>query len=174
MFVQNSPNPYYAPEPPYHWFDGDGMIHAVQIRDGRATYRNRYIQTEGLQREKAAGHPIWKGLLHPIDGTIDGGPDKNTANTDLVWHGNQLLATWWLGGEPYVVGVPELDTRGIETFEGALPWGSRPIQKWMNGQGGLFFDYSATERHFYSTVWLPIKDVSCTIRSLMCQPSTLS
>ena len=61
MFVQNSPNPYYAPEPPYHWFDGDGMIHAVQIRDGQATYRNRYIQTEGLQREKAAGHPIWKG-----------------------------------------------------------------------------------------------------------------
>jgi len=144
MFVQNSPNPYYAPQQPYHWFDGDGMIHAVHIENGQASYRNRYIQTEGLIREKTNGGPIWKGLLHPIDGTIEGGPDKNTANTDLVWHGNQLLATWWLGGEPYIVSVPDLETRGIETFGNQLPCGVAAHSKVDERTGELlFFDYSA-------------------------------
>ena len=62
MFVQNSPNPYYAPEPPYHGLMAMGCSCRSDPR-WSATYRIS-IQTEGLQREKAAGHPIWKAL-HP-------------------------------------------------------------------------------------------------------------
>ena len=81
MFVQNNPNPRFEPPGAYHWFDGDGMVHAVQIRDGAASYRNRYIQTEALAHEAAAGKAVWGGLLMPIDNELPGGPDKNTANT---------------------------------------------------------------------------------------------
>ena len=47
MYVRNGPNPQFAPLGRYHWFDGDGMLHGVLLRDGQASYRNRYLQTAG-------------------------------------------------------------------------------------------------------------------------------
>ena len=47
----------------YHWFDGDGMVHAIHIEDGRAHYRNRWVASEGLKEERAAGHALYPGLL---------------------------------------------------------------------------------------------------------------
>ena len=38
----------------YHWFDGDGMIHAVYLREGRAAARNRYVMTCLLYTSDAA------------------------------------------------------------------------------------------------------------------------
>ena len=47
-FYRNGPNPAYEPLGRYHWFDGDGMIHAIRLRDGRASYRNRWVRSAGL------------------------------------------------------------------------------------------------------------------------------
>mgnify|MGYP001418654134 CR=1 FL=1 len=142
MFVQNSPNPYYPPKGAYHWFDGDGMVHAVQLRDGRATYRNRYIDTAGLKADQAAGEALTRGLLEPFDPAHPGPVDKNTANTDLIWHGGQLLATWWLGGIPYAIEVPSLRTVGTEDFGGSLSCGVAAHPKVDPVTGELiFFDY---------------------------------
>ena len=33
--------------PVHHPFDGDGMITAISIRDGKAHFRNRFIRTAG-------------------------------------------------------------------------------------------------------------------------------
>lgn len=43
--VRNGPNPLSPPDPAtYHWFLGDGMVHGVRLRDGRAEwYRNRHV-----------------------------------------------------------------------------------------------------------------------------------
>src|SRR5438045_3261586 len=54
-YYRNGPNPAYEPLGRYHWFDGDGMIHAITLRDGCAAYRNRYVQSDGLREERAAG-----------------------------------------------------------------------------------------------------------------------
>jgi carotenoid cleavage dioxygenase-like enzyme len=43
QFVRNGANPQFdLSGKPYHWFDGDGMLHAVQTSGGEATYTNRY------------------------------------------------------------------------------------------------------------------------------------
>ena len=42
-YYRNGPNPVFKPKNLYHPFDGDGMVHAVYIRDGKASYRNSYI-----------------------------------------------------------------------------------------------------------------------------------
>ena len=39
-------------------FDGDGMMHVVRIKDGKASYCNRFVDTIHLQMEKAAGYPV--------------------------------------------------------------------------------------------------------------------
>ena len=35
VFARNGPNPRFTPPGRYHWFDGDGMIHAVEFKEGR-------------------------------------------------------------------------------------------------------------------------------------------
>lgn len=39
-------------------FDGDGMMHVVRIKDGKASYCNRFVDTLQLQQAKLAGHPV--------------------------------------------------------------------------------------------------------------------
>src|SRR4051812_45058462 len=54
-YLRIGPNPKFEPTGRHHWFDGDGMIHAVQIQDGRVTYRNRWVRTEHLGMDEQAG-----------------------------------------------------------------------------------------------------------------------
>ena len=46
-YLRNGPNPVSMPEPAtYHWFTGDGMVHGIRLRDGRAEwYRNRWVRS---------------------------------------------------------------------------------------------------------------------------------
>ena len=47
VYVRTGPNPASGSSP--HWFYGDGMLHGVRLRDGRAEwYRNRYIETPSV------------------------------------------------------------------------------------------------------------------------------
>ncbi|HVG17496.1 MAG TPA: carotenoid oxygenase family protein, partial [Blastocatellia bacterium] len=63
MFVRNGPNPQFPPIRNHHWFEGDGMLHGVRIRGGRASYRNRYIRTPYWKAENAAGRALVGSFL---------------------------------------------------------------------------------------------------------------
>ena len=54
-YLRNGPNPVRAPEPStYHWFTGDGMVHGIRLRDGKAEwYRNRWVRSSDV----ASGFP---------------------------------------------------------------------------------------------------------------------
>lgn len=144
MFVQNSPNPRHAPLGFHHWFDGDGMVHGVMLRDGKASYRNRWVATKAAAEEDAAGHGLYRGILDRFDPEDMAHADKNTANTDLIWHNGQLLALWWLAGDTYALSVPDLKTKGVETFGNTLSCGLSAHPKVDPRTGELiFFDYSA-------------------------------
>ena len=74
------PNPHFKPLGRYHWFDGDGMVHAFILRDGRAAYRNRYVRTDGLKAEMKKGRALFGGLLEqPRELAQDLPPFKNAA-----------------------------------------------------------------------------------------------
>jgi carotenoid cleavage dioxygenase len=82
---RNGPNPQFAPRGAYHWFDGDGMIHAFRFRDGRVSYRNRWVRTARFQAERAAGESLFGGLAamgstDPRVATVS----PNAANTNIV------------------------------------------------------------------------------------------
>ncbi len=121
-FLRVGPNPYFVPdEKRYHLFDGDGMIHGVHITGGKAVYRNRFIDSAGLREERAKGHWIYPGLNmfgdYLAKGEMPG--TKNTGNTAMVFHNNQLFALME-GGTPYRVSLPELETDGEHDFKGTL------------------------------------------------------
>ncbi len=44
-----------AGTPIHHPFDGDGMISAFYFQNGKAYFRNRFVETEAYLLEKAAG-----------------------------------------------------------------------------------------------------------------------
>jgi hypothetical protein len=40
-------------------FDGDGMIHALRMKSGKAYYSNQWVETSRLKQERKAGHPLF-------------------------------------------------------------------------------------------------------------------
>lgn len=76
-------NPMYRPKDPsrYHWFEGDGMVHALFLRDGRASYRNRYVETVGLQRERQEGRSLYGGFMNPSEFPCRPVPFRKTSPT---------------------------------------------------------------------------------------------
>ena len=57
-YLRNTENPLLPAIGRYHPFDGDGMLHAIRFGGGKASYRNRMIQTVGLAAEVEAGQPL--------------------------------------------------------------------------------------------------------------------
>ncbi len=119
-FARNGSNPRFEPKGRYHWFDGDGMIHAVEFADGTATYRNKWVRTDAFAQEAAAGESLWTGIMEPPDLSRFPQVFKDSANTDLCWFRGELLALWWLGGEVYKIDPSTLETLGTQTFGGTL------------------------------------------------------
>ncbi len=155
MFVRNGPNPQFPPRGRYHWFDGDGMIHGVRLRDGRASYRNRYVRTPGWEAENRAGRAIWTGLAEPPDLThlLAGRPPfKNAANTALIWYQERLLALWE-AGEPHALRLPDLHTLGAFNFGGRLnhPFTAHPKLDPRTGEL-VFFGYAPIRPYLRYTV----------------------
>ncbi|MBW4651411.1 MAG: carotenoid oxygenase family protein [Kastovskya adunca ATA6-11-RM4] len=167
-FVRNGPNPQFPPQGRYHWFDGDGMLHGVQISDGKAQYRNRYIETRGYKLEREAGEAIWTGLLEPPKRDNPHGPSKNVANTALVWHDGRLLALWE-GGAPHEIKLPGLETVGSYNYNGQLTsaFTAHPKVDALSGEM-MFFGYS-----FFQSPYLHYSIVSATGELLRTVPIDL-
>lgn len=148
VYLRNGPNPVLEPRGRYHWFDGDGMVHAIEFRGGKAIYRNRWIRTAGFTAEQEAGRSIWPGLMDRPDSSVPRGSGsdgwlKDTANTDLVCHNGSVLALWYQCGLPYKLNARTLETLGVENFGGALKRTVSAHAKVDEHTGELlFFDYA--------------------------------
>ncbi|MBT4163758.1 MAG: dioxygenase [Porticoccaceae bacterium] len=112
-FYRNGPNPVFKPKNLYHPFDGDGMVHAVYIRDGKASYRNSYIHTAALQHELAEHKAVWPGVMGPFDFSLPDFPIKDTGNTDVIVFNGKLIPTWYNAGVPYEMNPLTLENQGV-------------------------------------------------------------
>jgi carotenoid cleavage dioxygenase-like enzyme len=135
------PNPAFAPLGRYHWFDGDGMVHAIKLENGRASYRNRYVRTPGLLAEMKAGRALFGGLLEVPKNIQAEGPFKNAANTNIIGYANRLMALWE-GGLPHELRPGTLETVGLYSFANKLngPMTAHPKFDPETGEL-LFFGY---------------------------------
>jgi carotenoid cleavage dioxygenase-like enzyme len=107
------PNPVEADPEHYHWFTGNGMVHGLQLRGGKAEwYRNRYVRDEDVVRVKG-GSPV-PGPVGALGGT--------TANTNVVGIGGKTYAIVEAGNMPVEL-TNELETVQRSDFGGTLPSG---------------------------------------------------
>lgn len=113
-YLRNGPNPVSPPEPSgYHWFVGDGMVHGIRLRDGRAEwYRNRWVRSAEVAR--ALGEEPRPG---PVHAGMDAAP-----NTNVVGHAGRTFAIVESGPRPYELN-DELETIGPCDFDGTLAGG---------------------------------------------------
>ncbi len=58
VYIRNTENPLHPPIERYHPFDGDGMLHSISFEAGQARYANRFVRTDGLAQELAAGESL--------------------------------------------------------------------------------------------------------------------
>lgn len=112
-YVRNGPNPMAADPARHHWFIGDGMLHGIELRGGRAvSYRSRWVTTpEVASRTGRAALPADPGGVMPGPG-----------NTNVVHHAGSLWALCELS-LPWQI-TSELDTVRQHAFGGALPAGT--------------------------------------------------
>ena len=115
------PNPAFPPrDPHHHWFFGDGMVHAFHVADGRVAYRNRWVETPKLKRERAAGRSLYGTFGNPFTTEADAiGGDCGVANTNIVWHAGRLLALEE-GHRPTAMDPHSLATIGYHDYDGRL------------------------------------------------------
>ena len=107
-----------------HWFDGDGMVHALRLGGGQASYRNRFVATKKKAEEDAARARMYAGFGTPPAGRgltrmRRAAVRANTANTNVVFHHGRLLALWE-AGRPWRLDPHTLDTIGEDDLGGAL------------------------------------------------------
>ncbi len=109
-YIRIGPNPVTPPAPAsYHWFIGDGMVHGVRLRGGRAEwYRNRWIRSRVVSA--ALGEAAAPG---PRNGTFD------TVNTNVLGHANATWALVEAGGYPVRID-DDLNTIAHDPFGGTL------------------------------------------------------
>lgn len=88
------------------WFLGEGMIHGVEISNGKANwYRNRYVQTPLLKEDVLTREKM-------------NAPGNSIANTHIIGHAGKFLALQEM--RPPVELTKELDTVGLYDFDGKL------------------------------------------------------
>lgn len=149
-FLRNGPNPHFTPPGRYHPFDGDGMIHAVEVRDGGARYRNRWVRSRGFEAEARAGRALYGGLsefvLPDPEVVAAAGIVKNTANTHTLRHAGRWFAL--MEAAPPTQITRELETVGEYDFDGHLVGGctAHPKVDPISGEL-LFFGYSPFPPH---------------------------
>ena len=98
--MRNGPNPLFKPISYTYPMDGDGMIHAVYLDNGRARYRNRFVQTaqpRGRAARRARGlwradAPECRSIRRSCGRASNPGPFKNGAFISVLRHGDHLLA----------------------------------------------------------------------------------
>lgn len=107
--LRNGPNPV-DPGEQYHWFSGEGMLHALRINDGKVErYRNRWIRSPQIEQSKGlAAAPACEPAL-----LIQG-----SGGVNVVAQGGRVLALGELG-YPFEM-TTDLDTKGQYSFSGAL------------------------------------------------------
>lgn len=131
-----------------HWFDGDGMIQAFAISNGKVRHRGRVIDTPKRRAETSAGKRLFSGFgTHVLGGPPVRGADMlNTANISVLHYGDELMALWE-AGSPTLLDAETLSAKGFKQWLPDLAGAPFTAHPKTDPDGTLWaFGYSALPR----------------------------
>ncbi|MEU0896728.1 carotenoid oxygenase family protein [Streptomyces massasporeus] len=136
-YMRIGPNPRGDIDPAmYHWFMGDGMVHGIRLRDGKAEwYRSRFVDIDGF-----------------------------SPNTNVLAHSGRILALREMG-MPCVELTPELDGMTVWDFEGEFRRGSTAHPKTDPVTGDLHAINTAIGKSGYMARYVVIDRAGTTTHS---------
>ncbi|MFE0175771.1 carotenoid oxygenase family protein [Streptomyces sp. NPDC059002] len=108
-YLRVGPNALGVEDPKaHHWMLGEGMVHGVRLRDGKAEwYRNRWVRSASVARKLGEPYP-WAV------------PENDFApNTHVIGYKGRILTLQEAGPQPYELDG-DLSTIGPCDFEGTL------------------------------------------------------
>jgi carotenoid cleavage dioxygenase-like enzyme len=110
--LRNGPNPIGVVDPmTHHWFTGEGMVHGIRLRDGRAEwYRNRWVRSPEVADVLGEPH---RPSAYPESTRLF------AANTNVIVHAGRTFALVEAGTPPVELS-DDLDTIGATDFGGTL------------------------------------------------------
>jgi carotenoid cleavage dioxygenase len=148
LLLRNGPNPITVENPAtYHWFLGDGMVHGIELRGGKAvSYRNRWVRTDGAAEKLGEPAPGGPPDVFPMGSSV--------ANTNVMSHAGRILALVEVALPTEL--RPDLTTVGRYDFDGKLrsPMTAHPKIDPATGEM-LFFGYD-----LFGPPWLRFHVVS--------------
>ena len=103
QYIRNGMNPRSGYSD--HWFFGNGMVHGINIQNGRASYKNRYVKT-----------PYYEDDMDMMSSSFD--LKASPANTHVIRHAGKIL-TLEEAHFPWVID-DNLNTIGYHDFNGKL------------------------------------------------------
>ncbi|MFV0248794.1 MAG: carotenoid oxygenase family protein [Tenacibaculum sp.] len=146
-YMRNGPNPKYTPMGHYHWFDGDGMVHALYLQDRKAIYKNKWVRTIDFNKDSKANKALWEGAMGYMNKNKMNKrlPLKDTANTAVFFHNKYLYAGWYMCGNVYKMDLHNLNTVGKTSFGDTLKTGLMAhVKVDFDTDEVMFFDYGPT------------------------------
>lgn len=92
---RGSANQHVRPPKPerHHQFEGNGMIYAVFLRDGKAHCTNRWVRTASFDAEAEAGRGLYGSVMNggSVPDPSVNPPFKNASNTNVMLIDDRLL-----------------------------------------------------------------------------------
>ena len=137
------------PPPANEWmsgFNGDGHVSRFWFENGRVHYRGRYVQTERLLAERAAGRRLFGVYRNRLTDQPEAqGLNRSAANTNLVWHAGRMLALKE-DALPYEIDPHTLATLGPYDYAGALTGETFSAHPKLDAQTGRMLAYGYQAR----------------------------
>lgn len=101
-------------------FNGDGAVTAIQIQNGHAHFKHRFVRTDRFKHERAAQKSLFGRYRNKFtDNESVKGVIRTASNTNIVFWRGVLLATKE-DGPPFAMDPVTLETIGRYDFDGQV------------------------------------------------------
>jgi carotenoid cleavage dioxygenase-like enzyme len=121
VFYRVGPDAQYPMDPRNIPFDGEGHVSMFHFKDGRVSYRSRFVRNERYLAQEAAHRILFPMYRNPMaDDPSVQGKTRGTANTHIIVHNKKLLALKE-DSPPVEMNPLTLETtNAVYTFDGQL------------------------------------------------------